>query len=416
MATPPAPPPPQPPAAPPTAQPTPAAPSTAAAPLAPLAAARARPKRGWLDWSTQDWQRWQRAPRMTSPLEVGEGRALILMKAPLAERYEIALGGEANVFTVSMAVERVMQRSRRLSAVVDCTLRAPDFHDVREWDDWDVDRVAARAGRDLAVCRRFRDAAPRPADVDAAVRACGRAWLRPSVVALCSSDGCNTAGVVAVAALVDVCKVPPADALKAVTALRPLFSSAHAAFLRARYPELDIAPAAPPEWFGEADDGAEDEEEEAVEEAPAPAKRPRENSEASEGKAAAPRNKRPKLRSAPAAVPDRPRAHTLRVLGPDGKRTQIATLESTCALCPLELESRPDAYDKDLVKVAGLPSFVAKITCDPAKLQGLCKYLVARKKAAVLAAGPPRVYLPPQEVSDTVTLHYRADRMAAKPA
>ena len=45
-----------------------------------------------------------------------------------------------------------------------------------------------------------------------------------------------------------------------------------------------------------------------------------------------------------------------------------------------------------------------------------CRYLVARKKAAVLAAGPPRIYLPPQEVSDTVTLHYRADRMAAKPA
>ena len=66
---------------------------TRPAALNPVATARARAaKRGWLPWSHDDWQRWQKAPRMTSPLEVGEERALVLMKTPLAERYDIGIG------------------------------------------------------------------------------------------------------------------------------------------------------------------------------------------------------------------------------------------------------------------------------------------------------------------------------------
>ena len=79
-----------------------------------------------------------------------------------------------------------------------------------------MERVALRTA--ARPCARFRDALPAPRDVDAAVAAAGRAWKRPSVVAFQSVDGHNTAGVCAVAVLVDVCGAAPADALAAATA------------------------------------------------------------------------------------------------------------------------------------------------------------------------------------------------------
>ncbi|KAK7253501.1 glutamine-fructose-6-phosphate transaminase [Aureococcus anophagefferens] len=191
-------------------------------------------------WSKADWERWSRAPRMAT-LEVGEGCALLLMKAPLGERYEDRYGGEAYL------------------------------HDARDWDDWDVKHVKLGARRGPAD--RLVDAAPTRIEVDEAVAA-AEAWKRPSVAAVYSLDGCNTPGLVAVAALVELRGAPVNAAFNAVAEHRPLFRQKHVAWLKARYPALAAAPAPRPAWLGGGDDGddaSDGEEPLAAAAAPAPA-------------------------------------------------------------------------------------------------------------------------------------------------
>ena len=90
------------------------------------------------------------------------------------------------------------------------------------------------------------------------------------------------------------------------------------------------------------------------------------------------------------------------------KRSLLATFDASLALCPADLESTPEGYDKDLAKVEAYPSFDATLTSDAAKLAEFCKYLVARKKAAVVSKAP-RVYLPPQAptAAGGIVLRYR---------
>ena len=376
-----------------------------------LAAAKAQVisksgKRGWLDWRKCDWDRWGAAPRATAPLEVSEGRAFVLAKVPLKERYDVAYGGEARIHTPHMLIERIQEKKRRLSCVVDATLRRPgDFHDVGDWEDWDVERVELR--KDARPCVRFRDAVPLNKDLDAAVVACGKAWKHPSVVVFLSVDGCNTAGLCAVATLIDLCGVAPLDAWNGIRAARPIFSEGHVALLNARYPGNNFSCDAAPAWYGPQVEGdAEDDPE--IDDEPAPPQKKRTHDDAADPPEAKPRNKRPKLRKAATAPPPPPPPNDLRhgdlrtldvhATAPDGTRSRIGGLSTTFEMCPPALEVRPDAYDKDLPKVARYASFTCTVAGDRAGLAGLLKYLRDRKKAAVLCRGPPRVYLPPQEI------------------
>ena len=163
-------------------------------PPPPRPATSARGGGGAPAWSKADWERWSRAPRMAT-LEVGEGCALLLMKAPLGERYEDRYGGEACVHTPHMVVERLLAKKRRLALVVDATLRSSYLHDARDWDDWDVTHVKLGARRGPAD--RLVDAAPTREEVDEAVAALAEAWKRPSVAAVYSLAGCNPPGRVA---------------------------------------------------------------------------------------------------------------------------------------------------------------------------------------------------------------------------
>ena len=126
-------------------------------------------------------------------------------------------------------------------------------------EDWDVERVGLR--KDARPCVRFRDAVPLNKDLDAAVVACGKAWKHPSVVVFLSVDGCNTAGLCAVATLIDLCGVAPLDAWNGIRAARPIFSEGHVALLNARYPGHDFRCDAAPAWYGPQVEGdAEDDE------------------------------------------------------------------------------------------------------------------------------------------------------------
>ena len=92
-----------------------------------LAAAKAQVisksgKRGWLDWRKCDWDRWGAAPRATAPLEVSEGRAFVLAKVPLKERYDVAYGGEARIHTQPFRLNL-----RRSSTKIDQRLFLPIF-------------------------------------------------------------------------------------------------------------------------------------------------------------------------------------------------------------------------------------------------------------------------------------------------
>ena len=62
--------------------------------------------------------------------------------------------------------------------------------------------------KDARPCVRFRDAVPLNKDLDAAVVACGKACADPCVVVFLSVDGCNTAGLCAVATLM-ICAGSP---------------------------------------------------------------------------------------------------------------------------------------------------------------------------------------------------------------
>ena len=269
----------------------PAVDANAAGFLAPsdLAAAKAQVisksgKRGWLDWRKCDWDRWGAAPRATAPLEVSEGRAFVLAKVPLKERYDVAYGGEARIHTPHMLIERIQEKKRRLSCVVDATLRRPgDFHDVGDWEDWDVERVELR--KDARPCVRFRDAVPLNKDLDAAVVACGKAWKHPSVVVFLSVDGCNTAGLCAVATLIDLCGVAPLDAWNGIRAARPIFSEGHVALLNARYPGNNFSCDAAPAWYGPQVEGDAEDDPEIDDDEPAPPQKKRTHDDAADGPA-----------------------------------------------------------------------------------------------------------------------------------
>ena len=75
-------------------------------------------------------------------VETGKG-GIHALKVPLASTYETAYE-EGCVFSVTMFVERVQRSKRRLALALDATMGSANvsFHDVEEWEDWDVERTA----------------------------------------------------------------------------------------------------------------------------------------------------------------------------------------------------------------------------------------------------------------------------------
>ena len=177
--------------------------------------------------------------------------------------------------------------------------------------------------------------------------------------------GCNTAGLCAVATLIDLCGVAPLDAWNGIRAARPIFSEGHVALLNARYPGNNFSCDAAPAWYGPQVEGDAEDDPEIDDEAPPPQKKRTHEDAADAAPAEAkPRNKRPKLRKAAAAPPPPPPPNDLRhgdlrtldvhATAPDGTRSRIGGLSTTFEMCPPALEVRPDAYDKDLPKISAL--------------------------------------------------------------
>ena len=215
-------------------------------------------------------------------------------------------------------------------------------------------------------------------------------------------------GLCAVATLIDLCGVAPLDAWNGIRAARPVFSEGHVALLNARYPGNNFGCDAAPAWYGPQVEGDEEDDPEIDDEAPPPQKK-RTHEDAAEPPEAKPRNKRPKLHSKP---PPRRRRRLHQRPAPrrpadagrprDGARrharSRIGGPLHDLRDVPACFRGGPDAYDKDLPKVARYASFTYNVAGDRAGLAGLLKCWWDRKKAAVLCRGPPRIYLPPQEI------------------
>ena len=120
--------------------------------------------------------------------------------------------------------------------------------------------------------------------------ACGKAWKHPSVVVFLSVDGCNTAGLCAVATLIDLCGVAPLDAWNGIRAARPIFSEGHVALLNARYPGNNFSCDAAPAWYGPQAEGDAEDDPEIDDDEPAPPPKKRTHDDAAWGDHFAPAN------------------------------------------------------------------------------------------------------------------------------
>ncbi|KAJ1450838.1 hypothetical protein M885DRAFT_621291 [Pelagophyceae sp. CCMP2097] len=382
-------------------------------------------KRALLPWGDSEWQRWSKAPRYAPQvLAVGSG-GFAALKVPLSpEMYETCYD-EGAVFTVTMFVERLQRQKRRLVCALDGTLiNGALLHDVGDWDDWDVEAspllapaLGASALGAGAVAPGARDHAcdgvPLTSEVDRAVGACRAAWATTPacVVAVYSLDGCNTPGVVAVSLLVEEGATLEA-ALAAYAVSRPpgIFSQKHVDYLSKRFAAkrdstTALVAAAPPAWHGDFPEGfGAHERQDVPEMAPPP---PRKPPSAAPAAAAAKRPRRAEPAAPPAAAAEPPAAPAsafieLSVVGPDGKSSVIGTfVRPAAASLPASLASLPDKYEKDLVRLASLPCTTLTLApgCEPRKVSDFLGYLVARKKAAVVANTPQgRWHVEPQRL------------------
>lgn len=306
-------------------------------------------------FSDEDFARWAKSPRF-SVLELSKG-TMIAFKVPMQSRYE-ARFSEASVFTVSMFVERMAAKKKRLGVAIDATACDAVFHKRQDWDDWDVPlRTFEARGAPVVV-----DRCPSNADIDAALDMCRETW--PRTVAVFSVDGFNTAGCVVVAALVECDKLTLVDALAKFAQARPpgVFKPRHLEFLKRRYGVDNLTVPEPPSYYDLPDDEPPE-----------------------------PEPKRPKKLA---------QVRDLSVIAPEtGAPALLGRLSTTNALdLPISFVSS-GVYEKKLDDIVNLkPLHLFRFEGDDRQLRKLndfLAYLTARRKAAVLATSP-LWYLEPQ--------------------
>lgn len=324
-----------------------------------------------IKWNTGEFHRWAKSPRYSSLIDVA-GHHIIVLKTPLMSRFESRFA-ESAVFTTQMFVERMAAKRLRVGMVIDATqCSAGTFYSTADWEDWDIDvsRVGIDSKGEIA-----RDDVVSNGAVDDAVRLCEDVWAREpnSVVAILSIDGYNTAGVVAIAVLVDVAKLSLLEAVTKFAQARPpgVFLDAHRKVLTTRYDAASLEAVTAPDHFCDLLDP-----------------KPMEHAEPSPKK---------RIRAAHLSL-------DLSVVAPEtGNLTKLCGLTTSTpppANLPSAFVSEPGAYEKRLDLVANLPAFRFDLvdSTDPkqiSKLRGFLDYLQTRRKAARLAMQPCAWYLEP---------------------
>lgn len=326
---------------------------------------------GRLNWNTGEFDRWAKSPRYSSLIDVA-GHHIIVLKTPLMSRYESRFA-ESAVFTTQMFVERMAAKRLRVGMVIDATQCAVGtFHSAADWEDWDIDvgHVGVDSRGDIA-----RDDIVSNGAVDDAVRLCEDVWAREpkSIVAILSIDGYNTAGVIAIAVLVDVAKLPLLEAVAKFAQARPpgVFLDTHREVLTKRYDAAPLEAVTAPSHLSDLLEAG-----------------PREH----EGHSAKKRRGAAQL------------SLDLSVVAPvTGTPTKLCSLTASIpppANLPSSFVSEPDAYEKRLDLVAKLPGFRFDLvkSSDPkqsSKLRDFLDYLQTRRKAARVAAQPCVWYIEP---------------------
>ena len=213
------------------------APSTTASTTATATATATAPRA--LGWCDAEWSTWRACPRFGAKTPI-EGTPVVVHKLPLARaKFDASLVACEDSFDPTMAFEkyqRVEPRPLVIGLALDASaLAAGDAFDASEMDDWDAQlvRVGTSAVRAAGVAAvgggTVADIPPRllppsSAAVDAAVAAL-QAFVRSdasnAAIAVFSEDGCNRAGVVVVAWMMEHRSVELAVALDRFRRHRP---------------------------------------------------------------------------------------------------------------------------------------------------------------------------------------------------
>jgi hypothetical protein len=254
-----------------------AAPSTAPS-TAPAAAARAAPAAGKagrssgdgpeeeaatdgrpvLKWNTKRWRAWHDCPSFA----LIEGTGLVVLKAPLAEMYESNFL-EANqerheFFTLDTLANALVPQGCMPALLVDAVPDSGDwFYSPRSlYDEHSLEHAVLpiEADQKEGVSEElFRFVAPSRAQVGRFLSYAQRAWEDDELakVAVASTHGYNRAGVLAVALLVELKKMPLDKALALFAKCRPpgVYASNCMLALQRRYaPGQPLAVPAAPQW------------------------------------------------------------------------------------------------------------------------------------------------------------------------
>ncbi|CAH0520010.1 unnamed protein product [Peronospora belbahrii] len=211
-----------------------------------------------LRWDTARWQQFERTPQYTTRVK---SAPILPIRAPLSSIYEIHLSARKN-YTPSALMEKLIADTRSGSVVdvglvIDATGSNTFFHDVKEWDDWDVQYVKLQVdtlGEEEKNCDAYNDQIAEA--FCKTVKSHLESDRKDMDVAVFGTDGYNLVGFLVVSFLVEECGLNLDAAVNEFAASTPpgLYSRHFLVRLYRKYfstlpsESIQLVVPAPPRW------------------------------------------------------------------------------------------------------------------------------------------------------------------------